>query len=124
MRAPDHFAELAAQHAALRTMIERCATLADELDAGAARASELAEAVARLRVAFAAHNRFEEEQLRPLLLAANAFEAVQTDCLIEAHVREHADLRNRLVAGETAMLREVVATIRAHLDAEERYLLR
>ncbi|MEO8699461.1 MAG: hemerythrin domain-containing protein [Kofleriaceae bacterium] len=121
---PVYLVELVAQHATLRTMIDRCLTLADELDTGAAAPELLAAAVTRLRRAFEEHNRFEEDHLRPALLATNAFEAVQIETLIGEHVREHRELRGRIVDGETALLRDVVDTIRAHLDAEERFLLR
>jgi Hemerythrin HHE cation binding domain len=117
-------AELAAQHAALREMIESCSSLADELDRGATTPLALTAEVARLRGAFDVHSRFEEQELRPAMLAANAFEAVQVDAMIEAHVREHRALGGRLLETETSLLREVIETIRAHLDAEERYLLR
>jgi hypothetical protein len=79
--------------------------------------------VARLRLAFDAHNRFEEQLLRPALLAADAFGEVRVERMLEEHVVEHREMRARLGSGATADLREVIATLRAHLDAEERYFL-
>lgn len=116
-------AELAAQHDALRGMMDRCEDLADELDAGRSGPTQLTREIARLRLAFDAHNRFEEQLLRPVLLATDAFGEVRVERMLEEHVGEHREMRARLGSDTTADLREVIATLRAHLDAEERYFL-
>jgi len=115
--------ELKAQHDALRGMMDRCVDLADELDAGRMGPTQLLREVARLRLAFEAHNKFEEELLRPALLEGDAFSGVRIDRMVEDHVHEHRAMRLRLESSETKELRDVVETLRAHLEAEERYLL-
>ena len=115
--------ELKAQHDALRGMMDRCEALADELDAGRMGPTQLMREVARLRLAFDAHNQFEEQLLRPALLEGDAFAGVRIDRMVEDHVNEHRAMRRRLASNETAALRDVIETLRAHLEAEERYLL-
>jgi len=116
-------AELNAQHDALRGMMDRCEELADELDAGRMGPMQLTREVARLRLAFDAHNTFEEQLLRPVLMGADAFAEVRIDRMIEDHIGEHRTMRAQLGSTETSALREVIETLRAHLAAEERYLL-
>lgn len=115
--------ELKAQHDALRGMMDRCEELADELDAGRMGPTQLMREVARLRLAFESHNKFEEQLLRPALLEGDAFAGVRIDRMVEDHVNEHRMMRQKLASTETAALRDVIETLRAHLDAEERYLL-
>ena len=114
---------LAAQHATLREMIDRCEELADEVDAGTAAASSLLRAVARLRIAFDEHNQFEEQLLRPLLLDADWLGAVRVSRMVEDHVEEHRAMRVGLAATPTGDLRGVLASLREHLATEERYFL-
>lgn len=116
-------AELAAQHAALRGMMDRCDELADELDAGRMGPVQLTREVARLRLAFDAHNRFEEQLLRPVLLGTDSFGEVRVERMFDEHVGEHREIRAQLGSNATADLRAVIANLRAHLDAEERYFL-
>jgi len=116
-------AELNAQHDALRGMMDRCEELADELDAGRMGPIQLTREVARLRLAFDAHNTFEEQLLRPVLLGSDAFAEVRIDRMVEDHIGEHRAMRAQLGSTETSALREVIETLRAHLVAEERYLL-
>jgi hypothetical protein len=116
-------AELAAQHQVLRGMMERCEELADELDAGNMGPIQLTREVARLRLAFDSHNKFEEELLRPVLLAGDAFGEVRLERMIEDHVGEHRAMRQQLGSDATADLRAVIASLRVHLAAEERYFL-
>lgn len=115
--------ELKAQHDALRDMMERCEQLADELDAGHMGPTQLMREVSRLRLAFDAHNKFEEQLLRPALLEGDAFAGVRIDRMVEDHVNEHRAMRQQLASSETSVLRDVIDTLRAHLEAEERYLL-
>jgi len=116
-------AELAAQHAALRGMMDRCEELADELDAGRMSPLQLTREVARLRLAFDSHNQFEEQLLRPVLLGTDSFGEVRVERMFEEHVGEHRAIRVRLGSSATAELRAVITNLRAHLDAEERYFL-
>lgn len=117
--------ELEAQHAELRKMMDRCEESIDELEQGRIDVADIARETARLRLAFTAHNTFEEQSLRPILLANDAFGIVRCDRMIEDHIAEHRELRERMQAAtdSTAHLRDVIETLRAHLDAEERYLL-
>ena len=116
-------AELAAQHAALRGMMDRCDELADELDAGRTGPTQLTREVARLRLAFDAHNKFEEQLLRPVLLGTDSFGEVRVERMFEEHVGEHRAIRVDLASNATSDLRAVIASLRRHLDAEERYFL-
>jgi iron-sulfur cluster repair protein YtfE (RIC family) len=116
-------AELMQQHARLRDMMERCEELADEADRTGDAPVNLTREVAKLRIAFDAHNQFEEEMLRPVLLAQDAFGAVRIERMVEQHIGEHRAIRTRLHGWVTDQLREVIADLRAHLEAEERYFL-
>lgn len=115
--------ELAAQHAGLRDLMERCEELADEVDAGRAGPTQLLREVARLRIAFDDHNQLEEQLLRPLLLDADWMGAVRVSRMVEDHALEHRAMQRGLRATPTSELRGVLAALRAHLDTEERYLL-
>ena len=115
--------ELKAQHDALRGMMDRCEELANELDAGRMGPLQLTREVERLRLAFGAHNTFEEQLLRPVLIGNDAFAEVRIDRMVEDHVGEHRAMHASLANTETMALRESIAMLRAHLDAEERYLL-
>ena len=115
--------ELADQHAMLRELMERCEELADAVDAGTPDAGELLAEVGRLRAAFDAHNRFEEELLRPLLLDIDWLGAVRVSRMVEDHLEEHRALRRELRATPTSELRNVIVDLRDHLVTEERYLL-
>ncbi len=116
-------AELKAQHDALRGMMARCEELADELDAGNMGPTQLLREVARLRLAFDAHNQFEEQLLRPVLLDADWFGEVRVARMIEEHVDEHRAMRKQLDSTVTSELRGVIANLRKHLEEEERYFL-
>ena len=124
MKPASLFDELMKQHGELRAMMERCEELATALDAGAPDPAPLAREVERLRVAFAAHNAFEERLLRPMLYAHDAFATARIDQMIDDHVAEHRAMHAQLNEGTpTAALRDVIETLRAHLDAEDRYVL-
>lgn len=115
--------ELLHQHDQLRGMVDACLGLIEQLDSGAAVAGALAQEIARLRIAFEAHNRHEEAILRPVLIAADAFGAVRVDQMIEEHVREHRAVRQTLATIEVDGLVEILSTLRSHLDDEERWFL-
>jgi hypothetical protein len=115
-------AELSQQHEALRAIMDHCEQLADDLDRGKAQASELTLEIAKLRVAFDAHNKFEEQLLRPVLREVDAFGAVRIEQMIADHIDEHRAMRHHL-DGPTAELRSTLYELRAHLAAEERYFL-
>ncbi len=121
---PSHaLAELDAQHGRLRDMIARCADLADGVDAGQVEPAQLLGEVVALRGAFDAHNQFEEQLLRPVLLDADWMGAVRVSRMVEDHVEEHRSMRRELQSTTTAELRAVLASLLAHLASEERYFL-
>ncbi|MBA3455663.1 MAG: hemerythrin domain-containing protein [Deltaproteobacteria bacterium] len=116
--------ELIAQHDTLRGMMDHCEDLANSLDDHPdSDPTPLTRELARLRLAFDAHNRFEEHLLRPVLLEHDAFGNVRVERMVDDHVHEHRAIRDRLASPATSALRDVIETLRAHLDAEERYLL-
>lgn len=115
--------ELLSQHATLRELMTLCGELADAVDAGGGDPMRLSREVAKLRIAFATHNEYEEGLLRPVLLANDAFGAVRIEAMVAEHVDEHRAMRDRLESPVTSELRDVIASLRAHLDAEERYFL-
>jgi len=118
--------ELTKQHDALRAIMDRCEQLADALDEGRGdleAAAQLTREVAKLRLAFDAHNKFEEQLLRPVLREIDAFGDVRIDRMIADHVGEHHAVREQLGEGPTAMLRSAIDNLRVHLQAEERYFL-
>jgi hypothetical protein len=115
--------ELSKQHDALRAMIDACEKLADELDAGEGDPSLLTREVAKLRVAFDAHNKFEEQLLRPVLREIDAFGEVRIERMIADHIGEHHAVREHLGDGPVAVLRAALDQLRVHLQAEERYFL-
>ncbi|HET7503475.1 MAG TPA: hemerythrin domain-containing protein [Kofleriaceae bacterium] len=116
-------AELSRQHANLRAQMDRCEELADELDADNIAPSQLLREVAKLRMAFDEHNRFEEDLLRPVLLDVEWLGAVRVSHMVEEHAREHRSMRQQLGTAATADLRAVIANLRAHLEDEERHFL-
>ena len=116
-------AELVNQHDGLRRMMDTCERLADELDVGGVEPERLTSELARLRAAFEAHNGYEEAILRPVLLAEDSHGKTRVERMVEDHIHEHREIRMRLGTPATAELRDVIDTLRAHLDAEERYLL-
>ncbi len=115
--------ELMKQHDAIRAIMDHCERLADELDEGRGDPSQLTREVAKLRLAFDAHNKFEEQLLRPVLREMDAFGDVRIDRMIADHIGEHHAVREQLGDGPTAMLRSAIDTLRVHLQAEERYFL-
>lgn len=123
MTASQALRELRSQHDVLRELLDSCEQLADELDVGKATPNQLHREVARLRTAFDVHNDFEEQLLRPLLRQNDAFAEARITRLVDDHVHEHRTMRAQLGTEETAQLRDVIDTLRAHLEAEERYLL-
>jgi hypothetical protein len=113
--------DLFAQHEQLRVIMDDCERLADQVDRGQRDLGGLIREVAKLRVALSAHNRFEEQVLRPILRELVAFGDVRLDHAFAEHIDEHHVLARDL-NGPMAELRATVHRVRAHLAAEERYL--
>jgi iron-sulfur cluster repair protein YtfE (RIC family) len=116
-------AALAKQHADLRERISCCEQLADRFDAGLLDPSQLLEQVTALRRAFDEHNQFEERALSPVLLDADWLGAVRVARMVEDHIEEHRAIRHELATGPASELRAVLASLREHLETEERYFL-
>ena len=116
-------AELLTQHESLRALMNRCGQLADDLDDGRGDPTALTREIVKLRLAFDAHNRFEEQFLRPVLREINAFGSIRIDRMIADHISEHRAVCDQLGDGPTAVLRAAVDQLRMHLQAEERYFL-
>lgn len=115
--------ELMRQHDGLRAIMDRCEELADELDAGKGNALALTREVAKLRLAFDAHNKFEEQLLRPVLSEMDAFGDVRVERMFSDHVGEHRAMHLQLGDPTTNALRSAIDSLRVHLQAEERYFL-
>ena len=124
MKTPSKVLEqLVAQHDELRALMDRCEELADRLDAGEGNPLALTREIAKLRLAFDAHNKFEEQLLRPVLHEMDAFGDVRIDRMFSEHVDEHRSMRQQLGDPTTNALRGVIDSLRVHLQAEERYFL-
>jgi hypothetical protein len=123
MKPSEVLAALSRQHADLRERISQCEQLADRYDADLLEPAQLLREVAALRVAFDDHNQFEERALAPVLLDADWLGAVRTARMVEDHVEEHCALRRGLDISTASELRAVLASLREHLEAEERYFL-
>lgn len=113
--------ELLAQHDELRAIMDRCEELADQFDLGRDAAIALTSEVARLRIAFDAHNKFEEQLLRPVLREIDAFGDVRVERMFHDHVGEHRAMGLQLGDATTNALRAAIDSLRVHLQAEERY---
>jgi hypothetical protein len=116
-------AELLQQHDSLRAIMDRCEELADQLDAGKGDAGALTREVAKLRIAFDTHNKFEEQLLRPMLREIDAFGEVRVERMFHDHLREHRAMRLQLGDATTNALRGAIDSLRVHLQAEERYFV-
>lgn len=115
--------ELIHQHDQIRDLIYRCETMADDLDAGKLEPQQLLAEVARLRVLFDVHNKYEETLLRPILRESDAFGEVRVERMVADHVEEHRTMRESLGSPLTAELRATLEHLKRHLATEERYFL-
>lgn len=115
--------ELLEQHNELRKIMDRCEELADQLDIGKGEPAALAREISKLRIAFDAHNKFEEQLLRPVLREIDAFGEVRIERMFNEHVGEHRSVRLQLGDATTNALRGAIDSLRVHLEAEERYFL-
>jgi hemerythrin-like domain-containing protein len=116
-------AELITQHDELRRIMDRCEELSDQLDMGRGDAGALTREIVTLRHAFDAHNKFEEQLLRPVLRDLDAFGDVRIERMFRDHVGEHRAMRLQLGDATTNALRAAIDSLRVHLQAEERYFL-
>ncbi len=121
MNRKDVLDKLLAQHATLRALMDECDPLVGDRDAAAV--LQLERVIARLSLAFDAHNRFEASVLEPILVDVDAFDAVRLARMVTDHESEHRALHERLRVVEPASVQSMLATLREHLAAEERYYL-
>jgi len=119
----DVLAQLLAQHKELRALMDRCEAMASPLADDDTMALDLTREVTRLRLALAAHNQLEETVLRPALSAADSFGEVRIDQMVDHHVAEHDTLRGQLDRLRVGDLRVTIASLRRHLELEERTFL-
>ena len=122
MRPSDALRELFEQHDALRKLVDACEEAANDVDDGDGDVARLVRETTKLRVAFEAHNQYEESLLPAILRELDAFGDVRVDHMFADHVDEHRTLRRRL-DGPTAELRETLQALRGHLAREERMFL-
>jgi hemerythrin-like domain-containing protein len=121
-------AELSRQHDELRALLAGCEAAAEQIEqTGSREGRPLVRAATALLEALTDHNAEEEQQLRPILLEADAFGEVRVEQMIDEHVAEHAQMVKALrevvlieAADQAARaVRPCLARIRRHLDAEE-----
>jgi hemerythrin-like domain-containing protein len=123
-QSPKHaLAELIRQHDEIRDLIYHCEAMADDLDAGKLEPATLLAEVARLRVVFDVHNKYEETLLRPILRESDSFGEVRVERMVADHIDEHRSMRENLGSPLTAELRATLEQLKWHLSTEERYFL-
>jgi len=113
--------EIETQHQQLRDLMARCDELADAVGAGRLGILALGRPVAHLREAFEAHNRYEEQLLRPALLRGHALDHTRIQRMVDEHVGEHRAMGAALETTQTSALRDVIHIMRTHITAEERF---
>lgn len=116
-------AQLLHQHQDIRALADKCQAMAAGLADLDALPMDLTREVARLRFAVMAHNQLEDSILKPALLGADAFGDVRVSQMAEQHIAEHDALRGKLEQVTAGQLRDTVASLRAHMDHEERTFL-
>jgi len=122
-------ARLAEEHAKIRALLAQIESLAvGPVEEGVV---ELAALLSRLALVLAAHNANEEAALRPLLAETDAWGPDRIEAMVADHVAEHTALRGMIeplkdltdAAGLRRSAADLVAHLRAHLEAEERAFL-
>jgi hypothetical protein len=114
------------QHAALRSRIGRCGSLAHRWREGEPVAQQLATELVRLRGDFSEHNRIEEQLLAPYLAKSDAWSPLRIERMLDEHAAEHAEFFIAL-EGTTeevaAGFVDFAAQIEAHMAMEEETFL-
>jgi iron-sulfur cluster repair protein YtfE (RIC family) len=118
--------QLLAQHARIRTHLERCARLAKLAGYNDLAGLELDAGLASLREELSAHNQAETAIIGELLRGPGPWNKLLIDRMFEEHVAEHAAFWE-LLAGTraeiAARIDELADEIDAHMAAEERTFL-
>ena len=123
-------AELLAQHAQLRAMMDDIRHVAARARRGEPVSASLQDGVARLESAFRMHNAREEELLREIIPTVDAWGPARAEIMDETHMREHEVLRDA-IAGIPRTPREFAGAgvealferILEHMAREEKTLL-
>lgn len=126
MNATEARTTLLAQHDRLRGLLDTCTRLARVHRSGEPVASELDEALADLRDAFAEHNQSETAIIGDLLRGASPWSTLLVDRMLEEHVGEHAAFWQLLSGSDaeiTERIGEFAEELDAHMAAEERTFL-
>ena len=126
MKATEARTTLLAQHDRLRGLLDTCTRLAALQSTGEPVASELDEALAELRDAFAEHNQLETGLIGDLLRGASRWSALLVDRMLEEHVGEHAAFWQLLSGSDAEVAQrigELAEELDAHMAAEERTFL-
>jgi hypothetical protein len=123
-------AELLAQHAQIRGLIQEVLHCAEAARRGEAASGELGAAVALVAALLVAHNAREEELLGPILPTMDAWGPVRAAFMDDSHVAEHCALREALTeisrtpsqftAGDVEFLCEQILE---HMVSEEATML-
>ena len=116
-------AMLREQHDQLRVLADECEALAAPVAADREITTDLRRAVAKLRIAWEAHNRYEESVLAPILLATDAFGELRVEEMVRGHRHEHVLVRSTMTPTTVRELRSVLALLRRHLAEEEAFFL-
>jgi iron-sulfur cluster repair protein YtfE (RIC family) len=125
MKPSEARAQLLAQHARIRALLEGAGTAARQVLAGAG-GVDFRRIADELRAALVEHNLAEEAVLEPILRAGDAWGPVRVSRMIEEHAGEHAAFREALdgTDGEVAArMADLAEEIEAHMLAEERTFL-
>lgn len=123
--------ELLGQHAALRLMIQQTCQAAEGAQRGEVLREELRTLAIRLANGLRAHNRREEELLRGIIVAIDAWGPARDAILSDEHVKEHDEIEAVLVladAGSDATatagcLIAVLNRVLDHMAREEKAVL-
>jgi hypothetical protein len=90
--------ELLSEHAGLRERLETARRAVGDWAKGGAPRTRVRDALAALADALRSHNRHEERSLRDLVRAVDAWGPVRVEIMEEAHIREHRELFDALIA--------------------------
>jgi hypothetical protein len=104
--------ELLLQHASLRGRLEAACLAVNRWDRREVVRAHVRDELAGLAEALRSHNLLEEAALRELLPEVDAWGPARLEIMVEAHVREHGDVFDALLAvGETHESRLAVKSV-------------
>jgi len=124
--------QLVTEHEALRAMVARTSSAAEQILEGSVVELDLLRAtLTTLDQALAAHNRHEDELLRGIIRTVDAWGPQRESLMSESHATEHSAITQSLEACVSVddrfeaakRARELVARMLLHMDSEEREVL-